>query len=523
MKTEALFDNIAERIGEELRQAEQSIYLAVAWLTNHQLFDILVEKAKQGITVQLLCSNDKINRNNGIVFDRLQMGNSAAYFIGDGEKDLMHNKFCVIDSRVVITGSYNWSYKAEKNHENIVITTDDFQLCDQFISQFTQIRDTYVHHQENFDFPLAKIIKRLEILKNYVILEDDEDITRESRKLAEYQFNQAIAEIITALRQNAFSEAIALIETFIRRHHQVAIYNDVEISALKLEIRYLEHQLNAYDDEKTELEKLLSQFQHRHSKELGSYISRLLHLRKLKFVWDDEKFAEAEQDEREYNQQLEQENQKRILELTEEEKRELKRSYKKASILCHPDKVSDEMKEMATETFHRLKQAYEEDNLTEVNDILYELEPNNFFQTYSEEFELLQQLGEENDVIEIENIFNKLEKENFSKTRFHQFNQLKEAYKEKNTIQANNIISQLKQGNFFKARSETLSEKDKLKVAIQKLKSKINQLEEEIVAIKESEEFQTISEIEDWDRYFSDVKQQLIQEIEKVESGLENL
>lgn len=452
MQTEALFSNIAERISTELSQAESSIYIAVAWLTNRDLFNILVDKAKSGITVQLLLSNDEINQNSSLDFSRLKIGNSVAYLVGDGKSDLMHNKFCVIDRRVVMTGSYNWSYKAEKNnHENMVITTDDFELADQFIAQFKQIRDNYFAHQEALEFPVAKVIKRLEILKNYVILEDDEDIERESRKLSVYQFQQDIYQIIRALSQNAFSQAVELIDEFIKRNHQIVVYGEVDIAALKLEIRHLEHQFNAYDDEKTELEKTLTLFQHRHTKELGQYISRLLHLRKLKFVWDDEKFAEAEQDEREYHQQLEEENAKEIQTLSEDDQKALKRAYKKASILCHPDKVAEEMKEDATETFTKLKQAYEENNLDLVQEILDDLE----------------------------------------------------------------------QGKFFKSRTASISEKEKLQLEIQRLREKIQVLEAEIYAIKESEEYQTISEIEDWDEYFDRIREQLKDEIERIEIELD--
>lgn len=452
MQTEALFSNIADRISTELSQAESSIYIAVAWLTNRDLFNILVDKAKSGVTVQLLLSNDEINQNSSLDFSRLKIGNSVAYLVGDGKSDLMHNKFCVIDRRVVMTGSYNWSYKAEKNnHENIVITTDDFELADQFIAQFKHIRDNYFAHQEALEFPVAKVIKRLEILKNYVILEDDEDIERESRKLSVYQFQQDIDQIIRALSQNAFSQAVELIDEFIKRNHQIVVYGEVDIAALKLEIRHLEHQLNAYDDEKTELEKTLTLFQHRHTKELGKYISRLLHLRKLKFVWDDEKFAEAEQDEREYHQQLEEENTKEIQTLSEEDQKALKRAYKKASILCHPDKVAEEMKEDATETFTKLKQAYEENNLALVQEILDDLE----------------------------------------------------------------------QGNFFKSRTASISEKEKLQLEIRRLREKIQVLEAEIYAIKESEEYQTISEIEDWDEYFDRIREQLKGEIERLENELD--
>lgn len=453
MQTEALFSNIADRISTELSQAESSIYIAVAWLTNRDLFNILVDKAKSGVTVQLLLSNDEINQNSSLDFSRLKIGNSVAYLVGDGKSDLMHNKFCVIDRRVVITGSYNWSYKAEKNnHENIVITSDDFELADQFIAQFKQIRDNYFAHQEALEFPVAKVIKRLEILKNYVILEDDEDIERESRKLSVYQFQQDIDPIIRALSQNAFSQAVELIDEFIKRNHQIVVYGEVDIAALKLEIRHLEHQLNAYDDEKTELEKTLTLFQHRHTKELGQYISRLLHLRKLKFVWDDEKFAEAEQDEREYHQQLEEENAKEIQTLSEEDQKALKRAYKKASILCHPDKVAEEMKEDATETFTKLKQAYEENNLALVQEILDDLE----------------------------------------------------------------------QGNFFKSRTASISEKEKLQLEIRRLREKIQALETEIYTIKESDEYQTISEIEDWDKYFDNIREQLKDEIERIETELDD-
>lgn len=453
MQTEALFSNIADRISTELSQAESSIYIAVAWLTNRDLFNILVDKAKSGVTVQLLLSNDEFNQNSYLDFSRLKIGNSVAYLVGDGKSDLMHNKFCVIDRRVVMTGSYNWSYRAEKNnHENIVITTDDFELADQFIAQFKQIRDSYFAHQEALEFPVAKVIKRLEILKNYVILEDDEDIERESRKLSVYQFQQDIDQIIRALSQNAFSQAVELIDEFIKRNHQIVVYGEVDIAALKLEIRHLEHQLNAYDDEKTELEKTLMLFQHRHTKELGQYISRLLHLRKLKFVWDDEKFAEAEQDEREYHQQLEEENAKEIQTLNEDDQKALKRAYKKASLLCHPDKVAEEMKEDATETFTKLKQAYEENNLALVQEILGDLE----------------------------------------------------------------------QGKFFKSRTASISEKEKLQLEIRRLREKIQVLEAEIYAIKESEEYQTISEIEDWDEYFDRIREQLKDEIERIETELDD-
>ena len=450
MQTEALFENIADRIEQELTQADQSIYIAVAWFTNPRLFNTLLDKAKQGITVQLLISNDPINQQSPIDYNQLNIGNSVAYLIGDGKDDLMHNKFCIIDEYTVINGSYNWSKKAERNHENIIITTGDSVLAQSFINQFKKIRNSYFDHQDHLpDLPLDKIIKRLEILKNYVILEDLDDITRETAKLQAFSFQQDINQITHTLGQHQFSTAIALIDNFIKNHQAIVIYNDIDLVALKLEIRQLEHQLNAYDNEKIELEKLLSEFNYRHTKELGSYISRLLHLRKLSCENDPEAYAEAVQDEAEYHEQIEIENAKTIFELDAQQRKDLKKAYRKASQICHPDRVSEDMKDVAEQIFIQLNQAYEQNDIATVNKILAELE----------------------------------------------------------------------QG-IFAPRSETVSEKSQLQAIITQLKFKISQIETEIFELKDDETYQTISEIDDWDEYFNQTKEQLIDEIVRLEQKL---
>jgi hypothetical protein len=37
------------------------------------------------------------------------------------QKPFLHHKFCIIDNTVIINGSYNWSYAARSNEENITI------------------------------------------------------------------------------------------------------------------------------------------------------------------------------------------------------------------------------------------------------------------------------------------------------------------------------------------------------------------------------------------------------------------
>lgn len=462
MQTEAVFENIGERIQQEIRKAQKSIFIAVAWFTNKSLFNELVNKARNGCTVTLIISNDKINLNSSIDFENLNTDKSKVYKVGNGNTELMHNKFCVLDYSTVITGSYNWSYKAESNFENVIITSNDTTLAEQFIAEFNNIRRQYypdivkLQLQEDVVFPLNKIIKRLEILKNYILLEDIEELDKETSKLKEYDFNADLQEIIADIKKEEFASAINKIQHFISKNQQLSIWIDVEIAALKLEIKNLENQLNSYDNEKIELEKILSEFQHRHVIELGSIILEILKLRKLKFKEDKTKFEEAETDEREYREQVDTEKKKEIYELTDEQKAELKRKFRKGTMLCHPDKFVNEPIEIQRQ---------------------------------------------------VEEIFKELNEANA-----------------KNDLQkVAEILANLEKGIFSTSKGDKLTDKDTLRQTVNRLRVKVKILESEIITIKQSETLKTIIDISDWNEYFATTKEELQRELEELQREMEEL
>lgn len=382
MQTEAIFENIAERIQQEIGKAQKSVFIAVAWFTNKMLFNELVNKAKCGCTISIIISDDNITQNSQIDFCQLAINNFSIYKVGNGETELMHNKFCVIDYSTVITGSYNWSYKAENNFENIIITNNDTFLAEQFIAEFNNIKKKYYPEEtkEEILFPLSKIIKRLEILKNHILLEDIEELNKETLKLKAFDFNSDLQKIIEDVRKEEFASAINKIQNFITKNQLLSIWTDPEIAAMKLEIKNLENQINAFDNEKIELEKLLSEFQHRHTIELGEIILEILKLRKLRFKDDNAKYEETENDEKQYREQVNAEKVKQVYELTDEQKTELKKKFRKATVLCHPDKFGNEnleIQKQAEEIFKELNEANEKNDIKRVSEILTNLEKGN--------------------------------------------------------------------------------------------------------------------------------------------------
>jgi phosphatidylserine/phosphatidylglycerophosphate/cardiolipin synthase-like enzyme len=125
LETIAYFSNIRSHIQTELKSAKDSIFVAVAWFTDAKLLDILCQKATNGLDVQLIVMDDDITRNCSIDYNKLEVCGGKVFQINNEiTGTLMHNKFCVIDKTNTITGSYNWSIKAQSNHENITITKD---------------------------------------------------------------------------------------------------------------------------------------------------------------------------------------------------------------------------------------------------------------------------------------------------------------------------------------------------------------------------------------------------------------
>ena len=225
---------------------------------------------------------------------------------------------------------------------------------------------------------LPKIIKRLELIKNLIALEEEIEITAHISRLRQFPLNDELENILTLLDENSYSKAMPAIEIFVNRRHQLTSHNDPELQGLKLEVKVLEAEVNALSNEKADLEKLIHEFGIRHNNELGKLILKILHFKKQK-AKGTPKQAEAENDYSNYSKEYEITKDEKVAELTPEEQKELKQKYRKASKLCHPNVVSEDQKELAEKLFVELNAAYERNDLQRVNEILENLEKGDFF------------------------------------------------------------------------------------------------------------------------------------------------
>lgn len=143
----AYFENIHLQIIHHIENAQSDIKICVAWFTDFEIYSKLVDKLKEGLNIEVIIANHKFNKKSRVDFKEFLKFKGKVGYIGnlnDSSRDsFMHNKFCIIDSNIVITGSYNWSFKARMNDENILIIQDDNSLIKQFENKFFDLKPQF--------------------------------------------------------------------------------------------------------------------------------------------------------------------------------------------------------------------------------------------------------------------------------------------------------------------------------------------------------------------------------------------
>lgn len=79
---------------------------------------------------------------------------------------LMHNKFVIVDEKILITGSYNWTAQATKmNQENIIILEND-EMAKKFLAEFDTLWKKF--EPQNLGEKYGKDIKRTKLYIRYL-------------------------------------------------------------------------------------------------------------------------------------------------------------------------------------------------------------------------------------------------------------------------------------------------------------------------------------------------------------------
>ncbi len=128
-------DSCTNHILENLASAKSTIHFMAFSFTSNAIGDELVKKYSEGVEVKGVM--EKKQQNAFDEFAKLAHANIPVLW--DINKYNMHHKVFIIDSEVVITGSFNPTKNAEMNNDENVLIIHDKEIARQYEEEFVRV------------------------------------------------------------------------------------------------------------------------------------------------------------------------------------------------------------------------------------------------------------------------------------------------------------------------------------------------------------------------------------------------
>lgn len=133
------FEEIRQQIIQSIRSAKYTIWVAIAWFTDKDIYNELLIKKNEGLNIRIIIS-DEVN-NQPLIHGMVKNFDTKIYpKVGYNR---LHNKFCIIDLEYVLHGSFNWTPTASKNAETLATALDKYfvyKFADEFLELYSSVK-----------------------------------------------------------------------------------------------------------------------------------------------------------------------------------------------------------------------------------------------------------------------------------------------------------------------------------------------------------------------------------------------
>ncbi len=136
-----------QAVVRELTAATASVRIQAYSFTSAPIAQAVVEARRRGVAIEVVL--DKSNRTDKYTAATFLRNQGVDVRI-DARHAIAHNKVMIIDDRVVITGSFNFTRAAEeRNAENLLIIRNAPGVIERYLANFR----THQQHSEPYEGP----------------------------------------------------------------------------------------------------------------------------------------------------------------------------------------------------------------------------------------------------------------------------------------------------------------------------------------------------------------------------------
>ena len=132
----SLYDDPEAVIINNIAAAEEFISIAMYTFTDVEIAQAILGARDRGIDIKIYLDRSQVkakySRSRYFTQKGIEVRISSNNYI-------MHNKFAVIDQKIIITGSYNWTASAGKRNDENLLVIDDNYVVERYQDQFNNL------------------------------------------------------------------------------------------------------------------------------------------------------------------------------------------------------------------------------------------------------------------------------------------------------------------------------------------------------------------------------------------------
>jgi phosphatidylserine/phosphatidylglycerophosphate/cardiolipin synthase-like enzyme len=122
-----------DAVVRELDSAKQTVFVQAYSFTSREIAAALNRAKERGVVVHVILDKTNIKESSNADADIARHGISV---LVDSKHSIAHNKVIIIDSQVVVTGSFNFTEQAEHSNAENLLVIHDPALAERYLSNW---------------------------------------------------------------------------------------------------------------------------------------------------------------------------------------------------------------------------------------------------------------------------------------------------------------------------------------------------------------------------------------------------
>ena len=141
-----------EAVVEALSHARVSVLVQAYSFTSRPIAEALVDAYKRGAKVDVIVDKSELHGKGALASLLAESGISVSV---DAVHVIAHNKVMVIDGQTVVTGSFNFTFAAEKHNAENLLIIQDRALAERYTDNWHKHREHSEEYQASSPLKMA--------------------------------------------------------------------------------------------------------------------------------------------------------------------------------------------------------------------------------------------------------------------------------------------------------------------------------------------------------------------------------